>query len=492
MTRIPDAMQADATVVDELIAWLHSTSAKRVMDEAAHRLVAGVAEDELWAAAVLTACRHINNQAHNLMGFVSHAMIGVEDARRLAESQPRRTRYLLLLQTLHQTVADLHDPSFGPFLLLPYEPLHEATVAENITWLRRDVRMGEYARADHRLVGLAERMPRAELVDLLLDIGLEGMVTDEHTLISPVLSLGIMELVGWERGFDLLRWAVRYSASFPINFAAYDRTLAYAKFYGLEGGAPQHSLQPERVQALRARLLATPAATRPELAAQMLAEEGCAPATLIAAAAQAACDMYLMVEPTPHADFDAISREVAPIHLGNCLRLLATALDYLLPRNQVLAALQAASLLERGPSIINVDFQFVPFAPATAYPYAEDVAALAHHTPADLLDLLREVMPHHDCRQVTAAIHAYAGQRAPAEPLIALLIELACTDHGTLLHNFKHLNSMVIEFHRCPHPNRWNFLMQGAKFLTWYCGLTTAAFERADAALQEHLALAAA
>jgi hypothetical protein len=233
---------------------------------------------------------------------------------------------------------------------------------------------------------------------------------------------------------------------------------------------------------------------RPQMVAHALAHEGTSPATIVAATAQAACDMYLMVDPVPHSDFDAISREVAPIHLGNCLRTLATALAYMSPRTQVLAALQAGSQLERGPSILNAEFCFVPFVPAPSYPFGDDVAALERHSAADLLDYLREIVVYHDCRQVTAAVRAYANQGGDSEAMIALLIELACTDHGTLLHNFKHLNSMVIEFRRSTrylpgHPDPWNYLIQAAKFLTWYYGLTTDAYTRADAALEEHLAL---
>jgi hypothetical protein len=204
--------------------------------------------------------------------------------------------------------------------------------------------------------------------------------------------------------------------------------------------------------------------------------------------------MYLMVDPVPHADFDAISREVAPIHMGNCLRTLCDALAYMSPRTQALAALQAGSQLERGPSVLDADFRFVPFCPADAYPYAADVAALDRYAAYDLLDYLREMVVYHDCRQVTATVRAFASKGGEAEAMIALLTELACTDHGTLMHNFKHLNSMVIEFRRAQRwnanrPDHWGYLIQAAKFLTWYYGLTTAAYERADAALEKHLAL---
>jgi hypothetical protein len=355
-----------------------------------------------------------------------------------------------------------------------------------IKQLRTDVRFGEYMRVDHRFVGLAEALPRPELIDLVLNIGLEGVTTDDHTLISPVLSLGLLELVGWEAGFDMLRWAVRYSSSFPLNRAPYERAVALLAHYGLEQGAAQRGFQPELVQSLRNALFAAPAYERPELVAQAMVDRNYAPETVIVAAAYAACDMYLRVDPVPHADYDAISREVAPIHLGNAIRLLREGLPYMSPRTQALAAIQAGSLLERGPSVLNADFCFVAFEPVRAYPYTEDVAGWVDHEAARLLPSLRDALQAHDCREVTALVRAYAAQGADPEPLIDLLTAVAATDNGTLMHNIKHLNSMVREFQHGEHPDRWNFLIQAAKFISWYAGLTTTAYSRAESALAQH------
>jgi hypothetical protein len=469
--------------VAALIDWLRHASLDSVMDEAAQHLARGVPEDDLWAACVLTACRYLNNQAHNLLGFVSHALIGAEDARRLAATQPPRTRRLLLFQSLYQTVMDLHDIHFAPYELLPFWPHRDGSVAETVSRLRTDVHLGEYCRADHRFVGLAEVMSRAELVDLVLDIGLEGITTDDHTLISPVLMLGLIDLVGWDAGLEMLRWSIRYSSSFPINRASYERAVELRGRYGLAAGPSYYALQPELVQPLRAQLYHAPPCERPERIAQALAEQSASPATAIAAAAQATCDMYLRIDPVPHADFDAISREVAPIHVGNALRLLRAGLNYMAPATQTLAAIQAGSLLERGPSVLNAEFCFVSFEPACPYPYAEDVARWAGHAPDQLLASLQDALHAHDCRQVTALVRAYANSGASCEPLIAQLTAVAATDNGTLLHNVKHLNSMVIEFYACDHPDRWDFLIQAAKFMSWYAGLTTEGYHCAEAAL---------
>ena len=280
----------DTHHVEERIAWLHDLRPESSVEAVAQALAEGTAEDTLWAAGALTATRYLNNQARNLLGFVSHAMIGCEDARRLAQGQARRTRWLLIIQALHQVVCDLHDPCFAPSLLPHFWPLRESTLDASLEQLRSDVRFGEYMRVDHRLSGLAEDMPRAALIDLLLDIGLEGMTSDDHTLITPVLSLGMVDLVGWERGFDMLRWGLRYSASFPRSFSPYDRAEALRERYGLEHGAPAHEYQPELVAGLRADFHAAAPDERPEIAACALARERCAPATVLAAVSLVAAD----------------------------------------------------------------------------------------------------------------------------------------------------------------------------------------------------------
>ena len=477
MTTVSEFTYTNA--VEEQIEWLCGLQPPTAVEEIALALTKGADEDTLWAAGALTSARHLNNQARNLLGFVTHAMIGCEDARRLARDQPQRTRWLLIMQALYQVVCDLHDPCFAPSSLPPYWPTREATLDASIRQLRSDVRFGEYMRADHRLSGLAIDLPRAELVDLLLEIGLEGMITDDHTLITPVLTLGMVDLVGWQEGFTMLRWALRYSASFPRHFAPYDRAIALRKQYTLEQGAAASTFQPECVSAARAAFHAAEPCARPELAAHMLARQGYAPDTVLAAVSLVAADCYLMTEPVPHTDYDAISREVAPMHINTTTNVLRESQRLMQPGTQALAAIQGGSLLERGPSVLDEQFCFVPFVASRAYPYAEDVALLRGQPPSQLLPALEAALWAHDHRTATAAVQAYAETGASPAPLISLLTAVACTDSGTLLHNLKHLHATVEEFHACALPDRWNFLIAAARFISWYAGLTTEAYDRA-------------
>lgn len=190
--------------------------------------------------------------------------------------------------------------------------------------------------------------------------------------------------------------------------------------------------------------------------------------------------MYLVAEPVPHEHFDAISREVAPIHIGTCISALRASMPYLTPGMLALVVIRGGSQLERGPSVLNEAFEFVPFVPARPYPHEEDVVALRRQSPEDLLQALGVALPAHDYRTATAAVKAYELTGAQPGPLIALLTRVACTDNITILHSFKHLNSMVKEWHLSQHPDRWNYLIAAARFIAWYADVKTEVYARAS------------
>ncbi|MBU6352517.1 MAG: hypothetical protein KJS67_00595 [Actinomycetales bacterium] len=464
---------------EELVQWLRREKPDTIIENAAAALERGVSMDDLWAAGAITASRYISNQARNLLGFVSHAMIGCEDARQSALGQPEKIQKILLLQALAQVVTDLHDPCFAPYELFEAWGVQEKTVAEGVEQLRNDVRLGEWMRADHRFVGLSKQLSKEELIDLLLDIGLEGIVTDDHTLITPALSLDMMELTGWEAGLPMLRGTLRYSCTFPRNLEPYHKATSLVDSYQLATKVSLGEKDPSAISHLRKEFLATPPADRPDRVARALAHEGASADTVISALSLAACDMYLQIDPVPHQDYDAVSREVAPVHIGTTLNVLRASLKHMSPRTRAIAVVMGGCLLERGPSILNKEFEFVSFEPVRSYPYQEDVSNLADMSSSELLTSLTDALYAHDARKSTACVAAYRDLGAPAEPLISLLVEVASSDDGTLMHNVKHLHSCLEEFAASTHPDRWNFLIAAAKWVSWYAGKNTAYYQRA-------------
>ena len=473
---------------DELITWLRNEKPETIVENTVLALKRGVSMDDLWAAGALTAARYISNQARNLLGFVSHAMIGCEDARQSAIDQPEEVQKILLIQALAQVVADLHDPCFAPYELFDVWGISEKNSSESIEQLRNDVKLGEWMRADHRLVGLTRQLKEEEIIDLLLDIGLEGIVTDDHTLITPALSLDMMQLTGWDDGLSMLRGTLRYSCTFPRNLEPYRKAQALTAKYGLEDKVSLSEKDPETISRLRIEFLSLKSDQRAERVAQALASEGASADTVISALSLAACDMYLQIDPVPHEDYDAVSREVAPIHIGTTLNVLRASLRHMSPQTRANAVLMGGFLLERGPSILNKEFEFVPFEPTRAYPYEEDVAAINISNSEVLLNELSRALYAHDVRKSTAYVAAYGNSKFPAEDLIALLVEVASTDDGTLMHNVKHLHSCLEEFAVSTHPDRWNFLIAAAKWISWYAGKNTSVHSRAKAALTQSAA----
>jgi hypothetical protein len=197
----------------------------------------------------------------------------------------------------------------------------------------------------------------------------------------------------------------------------------------------------------------------------------------------AACDMYLQVDPVPQDDFDAVSREVAPIHIGTTLNVLRSSLPRMFPQTVAKAVVMGGCLLERGPSVLNEQFEFVPFVASRPYPYQEDVAVLSDKKASELLEITYDAMHAHDVRNATAAVKAYELAGGSAEEMITLLVRVACSDDGTLMHNVKHLHSCLGEFRASTNPDRWNFLIAAAKWITWYAGKDVKTYNLAMAAL---------
>jgi hypothetical protein len=130
----------------------------------------------------------------------------------------------------------------------------------------------------------------------------------------------------------------------------------------------------------------------------------------------------------------------------------------------------------------------VPFVTARAYPYAEDVDAVAGGAPDELLTELDTALLAHDVRRTTALVAAYRDADGDAETLIARLTRVACSDDGTLMHNVKHLHAAVAEFRASTDPDRWSFLVAAAKWVSWYAGEDTTTYEQAVDALDIPLA----
>jgi len=470
------------------MAWLRCTTPETVLDETARRLGQGVPADELWAAGALTACRYLNNQAYDFSGHASRALPNCAEARRLGHRQSTRLHHLLLLLSLYQVTADLQNPCLGPYELLPTWPFPEETVAETMAQLRHDVRSGDYMCADHRFMALAERMPSAQLFDLLVDMGLEKTGEREHALTSLLAYLELIEVVGWQRGVDMLRWFVRYCGSCAVNMRPYNHAVELLAANNLEQGAPNDTLQRDLVEPVCAAFRAVEPNECAELAAQAMRGDRISPVTVLTALVRIVCEYVLTHDWIPRDGGAAADQTIIPFYLSDALRGVRAALPYMAPRTQALAAIHASNLLMQLPFSQGIDRQRSVRTAVIRAPIAADNAApeLQTYSAPALLDVIRTALYAHDDKRAMSAIRAYADADGPPVALIALLTEASLTHSPLFTCNVKHLHSMVWEFQRADSAERWKFLQLAAKRVAIYAGLNDELYRQADQALRNH------
>ena len=123
---------------------------------------------------------------------------------------------LALLQTATYVVDLLHNPNYGPYLLLEMAPVSEPTLEASRQAFLESLAAGDQVLlAEHRLIGLL-RQSGSEVAPLLTYAGLVQYTENEHRILIIHRSLQLLEDTnGWAVAEPILRAAVQYLASRP-------------------------------------------------------------------------------------------------------------------------------------------------------------------------------------------------------------------------------------------------------------------------------------
>lgn len=455
--------------------WLRTASPETVADETEQHLTKGVPEEALWTAGILTANRHLNNRLRDGSGQASQALIGTHVARGLAQGQEGSLRRKLLVQSLRQTVCDLHNPYFSPYELLPFWPHCEQDAEETTAALYHALRVGNAMGADHCFVGLSHQLSHTQLLDLLFTITFGSLSADAHAFHLLSTAIASSAWLPWPQQLEQLRWVVRCSSGAPRPTKAYQQALQLAATYHLAHGAPRTAVQPELIQPVCAAL-STAADDGPELVAQAMSGDQIAPQTILAAAACVVCEQILRDRrhDAPPAPIDARpdATVAATMQLARTFTALRRMLPHMSPSNGTLAAILAGDLLKEFCGPLATHEYRVRRGPTASHryrPYGRP-AARADNSPG-LLAQLQTALRERNSPMATEAVQNYADAHGAPELLIARLIDVAATTAP--VHVRLHLDAMLWEFrhgrtqNHCPQTHRggWPFLMQAAHFL---------------------------
>lgn len=123
---------------------------------------------------------------------------------------------LALLHTAIYIVDVMHNPNYGPYVLLSMEPVMEETLEKAEEVLIQSIESGsQILLSEHRLVGLLALMGR-NIRDVITWAGLRQYPENEHRLLIGHRALQFLDDTGgWDFAEPILRAAVQYLASRP-------------------------------------------------------------------------------------------------------------------------------------------------------------------------------------------------------------------------------------------------------------------------------------
>lgn len=204
--RWPDDIDQQLQQIDQLEVagvgqWLRSQQAKGQDDAAIHLVLA------------LASARYVDHHGP----FIGHGTFNGGPVLRAASILPRAMRNLALLQSAAYVVDLLHQPNYGPYLLMDMDPITESTIEGSRTQLRTSIASGEQALlSEHRLVGLLKTDGLSAIRQLLIEVALTQFRENEHRLLIVHRSSQLMDDTnGGVWAEPLWRAAVQYLATHP-------------------------------------------------------------------------------------------------------------------------------------------------------------------------------------------------------------------------------------------------------------------------------------
>lgn len=125
-------------------------------------------------------------------------------------------RDLALLQTATYVVDLLHNPNYGPYLLMEMEPVSEPSPeASQAAFLESLAAGDQVLLAEHRLIGLLQQAG-SQIATFLTYAGLLQYTENEHRILMIHRSLQLLaDTGGWPLAEPILRAATQYLASRP-------------------------------------------------------------------------------------------------------------------------------------------------------------------------------------------------------------------------------------------------------------------------------------
>ncbi|PON19121.1 hypothetical protein C2W62_04410 [Candidatus Entotheonella serta] len=222
--------------IESLVHFVEETDPDEMLSATVAKLQSGVSSRDLLAGAALAVARSTDLPPGHHGGPV-HPLACIHAVYHLSERLSGEKRLLPVVQNVVLANRHIHHPAMGPYLMPEMEPLAASALPEAIynggspgrvpdQWLDEDHMIaatkesflkarGFTGLAEHHLLWLLPRIPREDLLDLILTDAIPKNELDDHYFLFPTFTWRAVELLGWDYAPILLRTATRYAPRPP-------------------------------------------------------------------------------------------------------------------------------------------------------------------------------------------------------------------------------------------------------------------------------------
>ena len=198
----PDAL--DFGSLESLVCLMQETSANKLLPALARQLNSGIQLKQLVAAAALANARTFGGEDY--VGF--HTMMALAPALHMAQELPETQQPLPVFKVLYRNTNRIQEQGGRKNEVL--HPVKPATAAGGLPkpeLLRDAVHRKDVKEAEQTLATLVQLSPGEALNQLLYTVQEH---TEVHRVVLPYRAWDLLDLIGKEQAYTLLRQSVRY------------------------------------------------------------------------------------------------------------------------------------------------------------------------------------------------------------------------------------------------------------------------------------------
>jgi hypothetical protein len=455
--------------IEPLVQFVEDTSPKDIVEKTVEKLRSGISTQQMCTASGLAALRSSeipfapNGQWGHHGGHL-HPISGLHAVKEIASRLPGEHGFLPIVQNVALSNKHIHHPSMGPYLLPEFEPFDAGGVEETKQAFFTAVRRGSVNDADHHFLWLAQNLPPAQALDVILTVAIPKNLMDDHKFIYPIYTWRFLQWVDWESFRVLTRGPVRYISQPPSAKPVVAVVELIEKYQLLDTPLRETTGADETEAIIRFRdEMNDTLESLPETTARALADglslEGTAEALSLAAS-----ELFLRLDTQNPMDVH--------MHTGANVRRHLMRVKAVSTENKVSALL----LWNSGPEVKNAAHRLSTD--------AQPASAIPEQSRQELLATIREAISANDVEGATARVEKYGQLEYDPQPLITTLGQIACQDNITEMHALKHHQACVEEFTTTREPFRFRHLVSAAKAAAISYGKAQDIYQQAKGVLE--------